>query len=304
MKRGWVGAALFLMFSLVACAERQEVAMEHTAVPTPPPTIEPTVTETAVNFRLKVPDAQMLIQLRMDPEQIPYSVDNKLNLEPLQLFYPDYDDPEQAGRWYRFLEGYFPLIENDLQFYYPKEIPGASAYLFPHHELSVWPANYLFGRSVIDFLNTYGHSLNVDREEVRKLTFDLYWYKGKVLLRLIPVQLDSDIEKELLLLIEQTDTTVHERLSASTIVPVNITAQNRLEIIPSDFDKEYTLGCRQVDITHDFNQDQQNELLFYCERMAAYSAIRYQMVFSWNEAGVYRVEKNKVCLGQRGTSRG
>lgn len=48
MKRGWVGAALFLIFSLMACGEGQEVAVESTAVPTPPPTLEPAATETAV----------------------------------------------------------------------------------------------------------------------------------------------------------------------------------------------------------------------------------------------------------------
>ena len=48
MKWGWVGAALFLIFSLVACVEGQDVAVESTAVPTPHPTLEPTVTETAV----------------------------------------------------------------------------------------------------------------------------------------------------------------------------------------------------------------------------------------------------------------
>ncbi|MFZ1400157.1 MAG: hypothetical protein WAS33_24855, partial [Candidatus Promineifilaceae bacterium] len=52
MKRGWVGAALFLIFSLMACGEGQEVAVESTAVPTPPPTLEPTVTETAVSTYL------------------------------------------------------------------------------------------------------------------------------------------------------------------------------------------------------------------------------------------------------------
>ncbi len=36
MKRGWVGAAIFLIFSLVACGEEQEVAVENTAVPTSP----------------------------------------------------------------------------------------------------------------------------------------------------------------------------------------------------------------------------------------------------------------------------
>ncbi|MBK8903239.1 MAG: hypothetical protein IPM53_18785 [Anaerolineaceae bacterium] len=48
MKWGWVNAAIFLVFSLVACVEGQEVVVESTAVPTPPPTIEPTVMETAV----------------------------------------------------------------------------------------------------------------------------------------------------------------------------------------------------------------------------------------------------------------
>lgn len=48
MKWGWVGAVIFLILALVACAEGEEVAVVSTAVPTPPPTIEPTVTETGV----------------------------------------------------------------------------------------------------------------------------------------------------------------------------------------------------------------------------------------------------------------
>ncbi len=37
-----------LLVLLVACAEGQGVAVDSTAVPTPLPTLEPTVTETAV----------------------------------------------------------------------------------------------------------------------------------------------------------------------------------------------------------------------------------------------------------------
>lgn len=55
MKWGWVGAALFLIFSLVACAEGQEAVVDSTAVPTPPPTLEPTVTETAVPEMTETP---------------------------------------------------------------------------------------------------------------------------------------------------------------------------------------------------------------------------------------------------------
>lgn len=48
MKWGWVFVGAFLVLGLlVACAEGEEVVV-NTAVPTPPPTIEPTATETAV----------------------------------------------------------------------------------------------------------------------------------------------------------------------------------------------------------------------------------------------------------------
>ena len=48
MKWRWVFVGAFLVLGLlVACVEGEEVVM-RTAVPSPPPTIEPTVTETAV----------------------------------------------------------------------------------------------------------------------------------------------------------------------------------------------------------------------------------------------------------------
>jgi hypothetical protein len=48
MKRFAFLLLIGLLVLLAACGEGQEVAVEHTAVPTPLPTIEPTVTETAV----------------------------------------------------------------------------------------------------------------------------------------------------------------------------------------------------------------------------------------------------------------
>jgi hypothetical protein len=81
MKRGWVGAALFLMFSLVACAERQEVAMEHTAVPTPPPTIEPTVTETAVPRA----DANLSEEIAQDATPITVSATVESTMTPTRF---------------------------------------------------------------------------------------------------------------------------------------------------------------------------------------------------------------------------
>lgn len=48
MKRFAFLLLIGLLGLLVACVEGQEVAVESTAVPTPPPTNEPTVTETAV----------------------------------------------------------------------------------------------------------------------------------------------------------------------------------------------------------------------------------------------------------------
>ncbi len=51
MKRFAFLLLIGLLFLLVACVERQEVAVEHTAVPTPPLTTEPTATETARQTR-------------------------------------------------------------------------------------------------------------------------------------------------------------------------------------------------------------------------------------------------------------
>ena len=48
MKRGWAAAIVFLILSLAACVQEEAVLGESTAVPTPPPTIKPTVMETAV----------------------------------------------------------------------------------------------------------------------------------------------------------------------------------------------------------------------------------------------------------------
>ena len=62
---GWLSVGAFLVLGLlVACAEGQEVAVESTAVPTPSPTIEPTVTETAVS----VPTVKPLLTATPTPQ--------------------------------------------------------------------------------------------------------------------------------------------------------------------------------------------------------------------------------------------
>jgi len=48
MKWGWAAAIVFLVLSLAACVQEEDGLVESTAVPTPLPTIEATVTETAV----------------------------------------------------------------------------------------------------------------------------------------------------------------------------------------------------------------------------------------------------------------
>ncbi|MCA9917957.1 MAG: tetratricopeptide repeat protein [Anaerolineales bacterium] len=52
MKRGWCAAIVFLVLSLAACVQEGDVLVVSTAVPTPPPAIEPTVMETAVAARV------------------------------------------------------------------------------------------------------------------------------------------------------------------------------------------------------------------------------------------------------------
>ena len=146
----------------------------------------------------------------------------------------------------------------------------------------------MFGHGVLDYLNTYGHSFSLEKEELRNIIFDPYWYKGKVLLRSIPMQLDNDDEKELLIIVKHIGT-VSSRFSEGAILPVNITDQNILEIIPNNFGEAYHARCEQIDITHDLSQDGQNDILFYCEwHLYDLSSITH-FVFGWSEDGVYRV---------------
>jgi len=108
------------------------------------------------------------------------------NLNPITLPEIDPDDSMQMIHHQLITDGLLSLIENDFRQFYPREMPGASVYLFPHHEgYNTWPSHYLFGRGVIDFLNTYGHSLDVTKEQQFKIITDLYWYKGKIALQSI-----------------------------------------------------------------------------------------------------------------------
>ncbi len=69
MKRFAFLLLIGLLVLLVACVEGQEVAVESTAVPTPPPTIEPTVTETAVPTHT-TPSRTLLPTVTITPESL------------------------------------------------------------------------------------------------------------------------------------------------------------------------------------------------------------------------------------------
>ena len=111
MKQKWIVISCFLLMIVLGACEKGDEIVVETAVSTPLPLVEKTV-----RFGLKVPDAQMLVQLRMNPEEILNSSNNLLNLEPLELFYPDHNVPEQVGWWSSFVEGYVSIIDHDCNY--------------------------------------------------------------------------------------------------------------------------------------------------------------------------------------------
>jgi hypothetical protein len=301
-KRPFLFIIAFCVLWLAACEQAVPTA---TATEPPTATLSPTIVsvETAVvkpfaEFKLKIPDAKTLIQLRMNPYKMPTIFANDLNLTPITLPEPIATDHVQQMHQQLIINNYVSLLENDFQHYYPKEIFSASVFLFPHHEYSS-SSSYLFGRGVIDYLNTYGHSLDVTKKQAFRIVFDPYWYKGKIMLKSLPMQLDNDSEMELLLLTYHTDTTVSYRFSGSAYIPVNITSQNKLEIIPNDFTYEAAF-CHEIDISHDLNHDKQNDLLFFCQTPVAYAVTSKQVVFGWSEEGVYHIGETDTMSWQGG----
>lgn len=170
MKWGWVGAALFLMFSLVACVERQEVALESTAVPTPLPTIEPTVTETAVPAIATVVEETAVPTLAPPTETPtpPSPLANVLDFQQLaevpldasaayNLRTPDYDllhdwlrvarvTPERGLPYYH--------IFNLLAFDFARSFPHGAGQLEPVFQESEYPGGYLAERLTWPLLET------------------------------------------------------------------------------------------------------------------------------------------------------
>jgi hypothetical protein len=237
------------------------------------------------HFKLKAPESDTLLQLRMNPYQMPDSFANALHLIPITLPEPITSDQTQMRSYYYFIDHYSEAIENDLNYYYPQNMPGSAVYLFRHHE-ALRPSPYLFGHGIVNFLNSYGHSLNVSTKQKLRITTDPFWYKGTLFVESTPIQLDNDLDIELLLYVYTNES---GSTGISTYVPVNLTAQSQLQIIPNDFGYEHALGCTQVDITHDLNQDKQRDILFYCTHNGVGFSISQQIVASWSTEGVFRI---------------
>jgi len=99
------------------------------------------------------------------------------------------------------------------------------------------------------------------------------------------MQLDDDLDTELLLFMYNTDTPS----GAGAYIPVNITPQNHLQIIPNDFGSVYEQGCWRIETTHDLNHDRQDDILLFCDFSKPGFSISQQIVFGWGEKGVFRI---------------
>jgi hypothetical protein len=278
---------------LTACEAAKDV-IEVTR-PVVPPTIQSATPTSSVilpkkRFQLKAPESEILLQLLMNPFRMPDSFANALKLTPITVPEPLTNDPGQIAQYFHFVDSYSEALGNDFKRYYPQEIPGAAVFLFPHPSFLGNPS-HLFGRGVIDFLNTYGHSLEISKEQEIIITTDPFWYRGTIILKSVPMQLDSDLDIELLIY-AYTDAPPN----IGAFIPVNVTKQNSLQIIPNDLDALYELGCWQFDITHDLSRDRQNDILFYCDLPRPGFSLSSQIVFSWNEDGVFRIGETETIF--------
>ncbi|MCL4261892.1 MAG: hypothetical protein KJ069_01685 [Anaerolineae bacterium] len=288
--RSWFLVLAISVLVLAGCQPQEEVVM---VTPRVVPTATPLPTQSKFlenHFKLSTPDSQMLIQLRTSPYQMPVSFMSALNIILSVPPESPADNTIQITQRQQFDDYFLSYIEMDLERYYPEGIAGASVYLFPRQ--SIKPSAYLFGRGIIDFLNAYGHPLDVTKAQTLKIVIDPYWYKGTIILESVPMQLDSDSNSELLLYAR----TEPYGSGESAFIPINITTQNRLEIIPNDFGFVHELGCWQANAAHDLNRDKQNDILLRCDLAKPGFSMSQQIVFTWSDVGIFRIGETDSVL--------
>ncbi|MCB9423433.1 MAG: hypothetical protein H6667_26795, partial [Ardenticatenaceae bacterium] len=308
MKWGRAAAIVFLVLSLAACVQEEAVLGESTAVPSPPPTIEPTVTETAVPATATVGEETAALPLPMQTPTPPSLLAEVPDLKQLsevpidtsstyRLKTPDFD---LLHDWLRAAREtperglpYFHIFDL-LAFDFARSFPHGAGQLEPIFQENEYPGMYLDERmiwpvlqtAVVAHLNQNQISLE-DRNQIDILE-----------LTVIPqaTDLNSDGVLEWLLAVESKD------LYILGVIPLIVEQSGQYAILPNTIDPintsntgTYVDGISQVIFDFDFTGDDIVDIL-RIEQGYLGGPFGYIDVYMWNGSGIYRLERIDISV--------
>jgi hypothetical protein len=194
MKRLALLLLVGLLILLVACVEGQEVAVEHTAVSTPHPTIEPTVTETAVPAPATVVEETAVLVPTATPLPTATPIPQDPFLRPTSLPTVAFE----AGVEYRLIQPPFESLLEAIR----REAEFEDIHVGEYQGRS--PNYPIYGMIEADIKNFYGESPPVSARFVNDISLTSYYfgwyYPPEVLLYLLEnaiLQYLNQLPKEL-----------------------------------------------------------------------------------------------------------
>lgn len=295
---------LFLFVGLLgACAEGEEVVRVNTAVPTPPPTIEPTATETAVPVSVVEETAVPVPTVTSSPTATPTPQDLFLrptNLPTVpfeagveyQLVQPpfeslldvirreaDFEDihvSEYQGRSPNY--PIYSMVERDIKNFYTESLPvsarilndiSLTSYYFGwYHPPEV--LLYLLEIGILQYLNQLpkelSNGLTIDQERFKLISYS--------------IELDNDLTSEWIVQFES------HVFRARIFLLLDQTESGEYELIPSSLPtllgRSYSDGWSELVLDKDFTGDGTNEIVIDTWTTYAGSPSgRVVDVFSW-----------------------